>query len=320
MGRPENPITADSPEALLALDLREVRVLADNPKLRTMADRSGYSIAALSKAASGKAFPTWECTRAYLIGCDVQDGKVFNDFRRKWEATQKAVKLRRSVADSGNFPGRARGVSKVALRSTLPSMAPMPDPLSPETQTGEEQIIDLYTSSPGRYPLAELNQVTSSQELVDALNDLVARSGHTATGLVARIGASNLPTIGHRNGTTISAGTVRDVLAGRRRLTCEAVVRIVDACGGTEQEKAVWSAHCRRVQRIKRRAQAALDDVKQDLHQQGLLSEESPDRDKHRAGVHRADERLRSLMLFLAGVLCIFGAGVLAIYVFGLAN
>jgi Protein kinase domain len=80
--RPVRP-GAEGPVREFARSLREVWTRAGEPRLREMA-RDGFSSAAtLSAVHSGRTFPTWEATRAYLRGCGLSDADV-DTWQERW--------------------------------------------------------------------------------------------------------------------------------------------------------------------------------------------------------------------------------------------
>ncbi|MFE0462781.1 helix-turn-helix domain-containing protein [Kitasatospora sp. NPDC058965] len=69
MPRPEKPVDPNAPYAALALHLRAARSRAGSIPLKSLARKTGYSIAALSEAASGRRRPTLALTTAYGTAC-----------------------------------------------------------------------------------------------------------------------------------------------------------------------------------------------------------------------------------------------------------
>jgi hypothetical protein len=327
--RPEKPITATGPEGTFAASLRQVHVENGRPKLRTMSARSGVSIAALSKAASGDTFPTWASTRAYIIGCGITDPvkleTTLTEFKKQWTSTRKTVELRKAAAaDSTVVSGTPRTNTVSSLTATLPTIAPVQRNVAfadltatigisgagiPAAVTGAGTDPLPVTVCPGPRP----GQISTLPELVKALNRMVTDRGHTIPGLMARIGASNLPTLSHKSSKGLVSGmTVRDVLTGRRRPTRDVIVRIVDACGGTPHDTDTWVAAYLSVRAIERRAQTELERLKKDLRQEGLIDKAPSPPDRHgRPGIHRADERLRTVLLCTAGSLGMAALGAL---------
>jgi WD40 repeat protein/transcriptional regulator with XRE-family HTH domain len=70
MGRPELPVDpAAGPVQRLAHDLRELRRSAGGVSYRTMAQKAGFSVTTLAKAASGERLPSLAVFRAYVQAC-----------------------------------------------------------------------------------------------------------------------------------------------------------------------------------------------------------------------------------------------------------
>lgn len=69
MGRSEKPVDPQAPYAAFARQLRKLRDSAGSPTYGTLARKTGYSVAALSQAASGWKLPSWKLTRAYATCC-----------------------------------------------------------------------------------------------------------------------------------------------------------------------------------------------------------------------------------------------------------
>jgi hypothetical protein len=71
-GRPERSVRdPDSPAGRLAVRLRAFRERAGAPSYRAMAAGRGVSASALSEAARGDRFPSWEIVRVYLQACGI---------------------------------------------------------------------------------------------------------------------------------------------------------------------------------------------------------------------------------------------------------
>ncbi|MGQ4619849.1 helix-turn-helix domain-containing protein [Nocardia sp. R7R-8] len=81
------------PVASFAQSLRELRQQAGNPKYLQMARMTGRSRTALSEAAGGEHFPSWETTEAFVKAC----GGDLSDWRRAWEQTRESLKEGPSV-------------------------------------------------------------------------------------------------------------------------------------------------------------------------------------------------------------------------------
>lgn len=95
------------PVARFASDLRKVRQEADGLSYRAMAQRAGYSVTALSKAAAGERLPSLEVTLAYVRACAGDLGH----WEQRWEEANREL-AQQTVQDedegNGPYPGLAR--------------------------------------------------------------------------------------------------------------------------------------------------------------------------------------------------------------------
>ncbi|MFY1631739.1 helix-turn-helix domain-containing protein [Solwaraspora sp. WMMB335] len=88
LGRPERQINGDAgPVQAFAAELRALREAAGRPKYAALARRTGRSQTALSEAAGGRRFPTWETVAAFVSGCDGD----LDAWRSRWERVAAAV-------------------------------------------------------------------------------------------------------------------------------------------------------------------------------------------------------------------------------------
>lgn len=93
-GRPELPVRPDDgPAAALAVALRGLRERAGCPSYRQMSARAHVSPSALSEAARGKRWPSWQTVAGYVTACG-EDPEVW---RPRWEAL-------RVQEEQPNFP------------------------------------------------------------------------------------------------------------------------------------------------------------------------------------------------------------------------
>lgn len=98
-GRPERPVDPDAgPVQRFASELRALRAEAGSPSYRTMAERTGVSVSALSRAASGERLPSAAVARAYAQACGA-DPEV-------WEARWRAAGDVRECATESDPPYR----------------------------------------------------------------------------------------------------------------------------------------------------------------------------------------------------------------------
>lgn len=81
MPRHEKPIDGIGPNALFALDLRVLRHKT-GMTYRDLSKRAHVSPSALSRAANGKNWPTWEIVQAYVHAC----GGDVPMWRDRWES------------------------------------------------------------------------------------------------------------------------------------------------------------------------------------------------------------------------------------------
>ncbi|MFF0010921.1 helix-turn-helix domain-containing protein [Streptomyces sp. NPDC005374] len=104
MGRPERPVDPDAgPLQNFALALRSLRRDGGSPSYRTMAQRTGLSVTALSRAASGERLASAAVVRAYAQAC----GADPDEWERRRRAVVEEVAPHRSEQDSP-YQGLAR--------------------------------------------------------------------------------------------------------------------------------------------------------------------------------------------------------------------
>ncbi|MDQ1069043.1 nSTAND1 domain-containing NTPase [Streptomyces canus] len=89
MGRREKPVDPDAgPVQRLAHDLRVLREKAGKPPYREMAERSGYSLTAMSQAAAGDRLPSPAVVRAYAEALDADP----DEWERRWREADAEVR------------------------------------------------------------------------------------------------------------------------------------------------------------------------------------------------------------------------------------
>ncbi|MDG4766024.1 DUF2690 domain-containing protein [Solwaraspora sp. WMMD406] len=99
MGRPERQLNDSAgPIPAFAAELRALRDCAGRPKYAALSRRTGRSQTALSEAAGGRRFPTWETVAAFVEGCDGD----LEYWRVRWQQT--ANQVNGSTAPSGTEP------------------------------------------------------------------------------------------------------------------------------------------------------------------------------------------------------------------------
>jgi len=64
--------------------LRWARRQDGDPSYRTLQRRMGYSPSSISRVLSGKSFPRWEFTEAFLTACHVPESKIHGSWRNRW--------------------------------------------------------------------------------------------------------------------------------------------------------------------------------------------------------------------------------------------
>ena len=126
MGRKERTLDhADGPLAEFAVSLRRLRRSAGSPSYRTLAERTHFSVATLSRAAAGNTLPSAEVTQAFVVACggdaaawlaerervksliDLDSGGVSNASLRNEAQTASDGQVRYQLpADSRIFVGR----------------------------------------------------------------------------------------------------------------------------------------------------------------------------------------------------------------------
>jgi WD40 repeat protein len=96
MPRPERSLDPGAgPIQSLAAELRALRRRVGNPGYREMAERAGYSVAALANAAGGRQLPTLAVTLGFIRACDGDAAA----WERRWQ--QAAAELVAVKADGG---------------------------------------------------------------------------------------------------------------------------------------------------------------------------------------------------------------------------
>ncbi|CAM5440335.1 hypothetical protein SRIMM317S_05741 [Streptomyces rimosus subsp. rimosus] len=97
MGRKERPLDPDAgPVERFAVDLRELRRKAGPLTYRDMARRVPYSVATLSRAASGEQLPSLAVTRAYVEAC----GGDVEEWSARWHRLAEETFVRTAQGDT----------------------------------------------------------------------------------------------------------------------------------------------------------------------------------------------------------------------------
>lgn len=134
-------------------ELRGLREAAGRPKYAVLAQRSGRSQTALSEAAGGQQFPTWETVEAFVRACN---GDVVH-WRRRWSDTAAAIGSTSQEPDSApnpmtapKPPGRVRILLAAAVAVaaiTGAAIALWPSASDERATTGTQQRTSASTSA-----------------------------------------------------------------------------------------------------------------------------------------------------------------------------
>ncbi|MEV5819004.1 helix-turn-helix domain-containing protein [Micromonospora haikouensis] len=243
-GRPEKPLDLSSgPVAQFAHSLRRLRQQAGGPSYRTLASRTRYSMAALSVAAGGTRFPTWECVEAYIRACGVGDDDLVHHWRRRWSAVDKHVRVQRRAA---------RLAAKVTARTSLLEVPEVP--VGPMVRRAPLPALEV------RYVDADPAAVVTLEEFLTALDQMRVEKGLSLRQVAERSRRTSLP------GTDVSGGLTRsqlhEMLNGRAPLRARHVLAYLLACGIPQARAGAWLARLYHLQEQDRRARSALAALK----------------------------------------------------------
>jgi Helix-turn-helix domain len=120
MPRPERQLDPSTgPREGFAYELRQLRHAAGSPTYQRMAERAHYSRSALSEAAGGHTFPSWEVTRAFVLACNGDE----HYWAERWAAAQQLDKGSTSHEDPPADKQRPEPASRSATNS-LPIRRP----------------------------------------------------------------------------------------------------------------------------------------------------------------------------------------------------
>ncbi|WP_431914258.1 helix-turn-helix transcriptional regulator [Micromonospora carbonacea] len=243
-GRPEKPLDLSSgPVAQFAHSLRRLRQQAGGPSYRTLANRTRYSMAALSVAAGGTRFPTWECVEAYLRACGVCDDDLVRHWKQRWSAVDKHVRIQRRAA---------RLAAKVTARTSLPEATEAP--AGPMVRRAPLPALEV------RYVDADPAAVVTLEEFLTALDQMRVEKGLSLRQVAERSRRTSLP------GTDVSGGLTRsqlhEMLNGRAPLRTRHVLAYLLACGVPQARAGAWLARLYHLQEQDRRARSALAALK----------------------------------------------------------
>ncbi|WP_232109629.1 WD40 repeat domain-containing protein [Streptomyces buecherae] len=90
------------PVQQFAAALRALRTSAGQPTYRVMAERAGFSVSTMSRAAGGEQFPSLPVTLAYVRACGGDAGQ----WERRWRAASAAVGVHLAASDALRSPYR----------------------------------------------------------------------------------------------------------------------------------------------------------------------------------------------------------------------
>ena len=127
-GRKGQPLSITGPRAELARRLRALRA-GRGMTLRELAARSGYSLATLSNAESGRRVPSWEVLAAFVQSC----GHDPAQWRQLWEVARSS--------DSGPAPGA--GPATDPGRSPASLQSPHDEPTRGPTDVSADVAADV---------------------------------------------------------------------------------------------------------------------------------------------------------------------------------
>ncbi|MEU1328593.1 hypothetical protein [Streptomyces sp. NPDC005865] len=109
VGRREKPIDpVTGPVQRFAFELRKLRQEAGSPTYRSMAHESGYSVAALSRAAGGEVLPSLPLTLAYVTVC----GGDPADWERRWRTVHEEQVAEPRAMDEESADPPYRGLAR----------------------------------------------------------------------------------------------------------------------------------------------------------------------------------------------------------------
>ncbi|TNH28772.1 helix-turn-helix domain-containing protein [Micromonospora orduensis] len=249
-GRPEKPIDPlGGSVAQFAMLLRRLRQQMGAPSYRSMASKSFYSVAALSVAAGGTRFPSWECTEAYVRACGVDSDDRIAHWKKVWAT------FHRQIQDEKRARKEAAQAFAANLEETdvpvhvLGPPAPLPVP-------GEQYM---YTDRV-RYVDADPAEVETLEEFLTALDQMRVEKGFSLRQVAERARKVKLP------GTDVSGGLSRsqlhDMLNGRAPLRKRHVLAFLMACEVSQDRIPAWIARLYQLHDHDRRVRAALAALK----------------------------------------------------------
>lgn len=256
MARPEKgvPATAALEVAELARELRALR-RSSGLTYRELSDRSHYSAAALSTAASGKTVSTWLVVEAFVRGCsptaDLTTWKrLYQNAQTRAEADAARAKGKVAEISTGEgekaedrgegYPGRRLSPRRKAVMESEVVPAAQPDGLLGLVQRFMDVHGQLNAQAPDdlqRVSSLTLDHLhtalalcTTPRDVLDVMNELVAHKGLTIGDLERRSQASY----------PISGATFSHVLSGDELPTTEWLAIFLRACGVDQERTLIW--------------------------------------------------------------------------------
>ncbi|MBK3547276.1 MULTISPECIES: helix-turn-helix domain-containing protein [Streptomyces] len=256
MARPEKgiPATAALEVAELARELRALR-RSSGLTYKELSDRSHYSAAALSTAASGKTVSTWLVVEAFVRGCSPTAD--LTTWRRLYQNAQTradadAARAKTKVAEittaendkaedrAEPFPHLRLGTRRKTATEPETVPAAQPDGLLALVQRFMDVHGQLNAQTPDdlqRVSSLTLDHVhtalalcTTPRDVLDVMNELVAHKGLTIGDLERRSQAAY----------PISGATFAHVLGGDELPTTEWLAIFLRACGVDQERTLIW--------------------------------------------------------------------------------
>ncbi|MEU8234555.1 hypothetical protein AB0C12_33625 [Actinoplanes sp. NPDC048967] len=183
-GRKEALLDAGVPEhrRILAQRLRDLRTECHTPPYRVLSGLSHCASGTLSEAASGRRLPTWETTRAYVIGCLRHAGRdrdvagELPRWRVEWERANRAEEACRDepapvvavVPPARPVRSRARLIVAAVILLMTATALRASAPAGPGIMTGLYNIVlapPAWSGAEPSTPLAERLQRSIDREL-----------------------------------------------------------------------------------------------------------------------------------------------------------
>ncbi|GAQ68226.1 nSTAND1 domain-containing NTPase [Streptomyces scabiei] len=186
MGRPELPVDpAAGPVQRLAHDLRELRRSAGGVSYRAMAEKAGFSVTTLAKAASGERLPSLAVLQAYVRAC----GADADAWEARWAAAEALAGEERQEDTDATQP--YRGLARFEADDR-------------ELFFGRDRLIDELSELTCGFPFAVVFGASGSGKssllragLLPLLQEKIAQQGRTAVLRILTPGDRPATTYGH---------------------------------------------------------------------------------------------------------------------------